>query len=315
MTESGNARLDDAARAGWLYYIAGRTQDEIARSLNVSRPTAQRLVSLCRAENLITFRMTHPIGACMELAARLAERHRLLHCDIVPADGTRATSFTGMAEAAAIYLERMLRSGRSLAIALGTGRSMRASVERVAPAEYPLHRLISLVGNISPDGSASRFDAPGKLADITGAQYFPMPLPLHAATPEQRDQMLAIDAVRRIFALAADADIRLSGISQIDHDAVFLRDGFITRDELFDSMRLGGVGEVIGWIFDRDGRILDQGLNCRVTSVAPHGSADRPHICVACGADKVVPLHAALIGGLVNGLVTDETTARMLLAC
>ena len=24
-------RLDDAARAGWLYYVAGNTQDEIAR--------------------------------------------------------------------------------------------------------------------------------------------------------------------------------------------------------------------------------------------------------------------------------------------
>ena len=39
-------RLDDAARAGWLYYIAGNTQDEIASKLGVSRQTAQRLVSL-----------------------------------------------------------------------------------------------------------------------------------------------------------------------------------------------------------------------------------------------------------------------------
>ena len=31
------ARLDDAARAGWLYFIAGNTQDEIAKKLNVSR--------------------------------------------------------------------------------------------------------------------------------------------------------------------------------------------------------------------------------------------------------------------------------------
>ena len=42
------SRLDDAARAGWLYFVAGNTQDEIARKLNVSRPSAQRLVSLAR---------------------------------------------------------------------------------------------------------------------------------------------------------------------------------------------------------------------------------------------------------------------------
>jgi len=39
--DSERSRLDDAARAGWLYFIAGNTQDEIAKKLNVSRPTAQ----------------------------------------------------------------------------------------------------------------------------------------------------------------------------------------------------------------------------------------------------------------------------------
>ena len=68
--DSEKSRLDEAARAGWLYFIAGHTQDEIARMLQVSRASAQRLVSLCLAERLITFRLEHPIAACMELAAR-----------------------------------------------------------------------------------------------------------------------------------------------------------------------------------------------------------------------------------------------------
>ena len=33
----GSGRLDDAARAGWLYYVAGNTQDQIAAKLGVSR--------------------------------------------------------------------------------------------------------------------------------------------------------------------------------------------------------------------------------------------------------------------------------------
>src|SRR5947209_6907650 len=106
MGDSEGSRFDDAARAGWLYYIAGKTQDDIARTLNVSRPTAQRLVSLCRAEGLISFRMNHPISACMELASRLSDRFGLVHCDVVPADSTTETSFTGVAEAAATYIER-----------------------------------------------------------------------------------------------------------------------------------------------------------------------------------------------------------------
>ena len=51
------SRLDDAARAGWLYYVAGNTQDEIARKLGVSRQSAQRLVSLAVSERLIKVRL------------------------------------------------------------------------------------------------------------------------------------------------------------------------------------------------------------------------------------------------------------------
>ena len=66
-----SARLDEAARAGWLYYVAGNTQDEIARKLGISRQAAQRLVSLAISERLIKVRLDHPIARCMELAAAL----------------------------------------------------------------------------------------------------------------------------------------------------------------------------------------------------------------------------------------------------
>src|SRR5476649_916051 len=84
--DSEKSRLDEAARAGWLYFIAGHTQDEIAKVLKVSRPTAQRLVSLCLSHRLITFRLEHPITACMEWAERLKDTFKLSHCDVVPAD-------------------------------------------------------------------------------------------------------------------------------------------------------------------------------------------------------------------------------------
>ena len=90
-SDNDNSRLDDAARAGWLYFIAGHTQDEIARMLKVSRASAQRLVSLCLAERLITFRLEHPITACMELAARLKDLFHLAYCEVVP---TELVAFT-----------------------------------------------------------------------------------------------------------------------------------------------------------------------------------------------------------------------------
>jgi len=313
MADGDNTRLDDAARAGWLYYIAGRTQDDIAQILNISRPAAQRLVSLCRSEGLISFQMNHPISNCMDLAERLRDRFELQHCDVAPSDGSGDTASVGVAVLGGLLIERWLRSRKSLVMALGTGRAMRASIERVPRMSCPLHRLVSLVGTISPDGSASPYDTLVKLAEITRAQHFPMPLPLFVSTPDERAQLLEIDSVRRIRAIAGEADVWLMGISQIGDDAVLHRDGFMSRSELLELVRLGGVGEVTGWVFDADGRVLDRGTNLRVTSVPPQPDSPRPRICIGHGGAKVAALRAALRGRIVNGLITDEDTARALL--
>ena len=170
--ESEKSRLDDSARAGWLYNIAGHTQDDIAKLLHVSRASAQRLVSLCLAERLITFRLEHPIAACMELAARLRDRFSLVHCEVVPTDPAAPLSTAGIAERCATLLDATLRSEAPVIVALGTGRAVRAAVERVTPIDRPIHQIVSLVGIISEDGSASFFDTVGRLADRTGARHY-----------------------------------------------------------------------------------------------------------------------------------------------
>lgn len=195
--DNEKSRLDAAARAGWLYFIAGHTQDEIAKRLKVSRATAQRLVSLCLSERLITFRLEHPIAACMDLGTRLTEEFSLRTCEVVPTDPASATAVAGIAERAASLLETTLRGDKPTIVAIGTGRAMRAAVEQIPPMDCPDHQLVSLVGNISTDGSATFFDTVARLADLTKARHYPMPLPVLMSSEAERDQMLKIGPVTK----------------------------------------------------------------------------------------------------------------------
>lgn len=313
-SDSEPSRLDAAARAGWLYFIAGNTQDEIARKLGVSRATAQRLVSLCLSERLITFRLEHPIAACMELAARMKDAFGLTHCEVVPTDPAAPQSLAGVAERAAALLESVLAADTPAIVAIGTGRVMRATVEQVRSMDRPNHQLVSLVGNISPDGSASFFDSVARLADITKARHYPMPLPVFVSSPQERAQLLRIHAVTRIRAIAEKADLRLMGVGQVGQGAPLHVDGFISREELLELMRLGAVGELTGWAYDAQGRIIEGGSNERVTSV-PHAiPASALAVGVAIGEAKVPAIRAALAGEALNGFITDEATAKALLA-
>ena len=311
--EGEKSRLDEAARAGWLYFIAGHTQDEIAKMLQISRASAQRLVSLCLAERLITFRLEHPIAACMELAARLKDAFKLAYCEVVPNDPAAPLSAAGIAERAANVLELMLRGDKPVVVALGTGRAVRAAVERVSQIDRPNHQIVSLVGNISADGSASFFDTVGRLADVTRSRHYPMPLPFLMSSEKERDQMLRLEPISKVRAVAAKADLRLVGIGQMDQDAQVLVDGFVTRQELLDMMRRGAAGELTGWAFDAEGRIIDGGTNRRLTSIPPRVPAAALTIGAAVGKAKVSAIQAALKGRLINGLITDEATADAIL--
>ena len=313
-SESQEGKLDLAARAAWLYYIGGRTQDQIASTLNISRPAAQRLVAFAVSEKLIKFRLDHPLAECMEIAQTLLDRFGLAFCDIVPADPSQPEAHAGAAISAAKWLEQYAAQSAPMVLAMGTGRTLRAAVAEVSPMSRPQHKIISRVGNMARDGSASAFDVAMRLADHVGAQRYPMPMPVVAETEEERELLQAQRSFRTLCDLAAQAKATFVGIAGIGWNTAMHRDGFITDAELANLSERGAVGEITGWAFDADGRLLDGSVNARVVSLPLEQPASRLVVAVGVGPDKVAPIHAALRGKLISGLITDELTARAVLA-
>lgn len=309
---SGN-RLDDAARAGWLYYVAGNTQEEIATKLGISRQSAQRLVSLSVSEGLIKVRLDHPIGRCMDLASRLKSKFALELAEVVPSDPASSSTTIGVAEATATEIERWLKRADPIVMAVGTGRTLKASVEQLMPMDAAHHKVVSLTGNISPDGSAAYYNVIFNIADTVKARSFPMPLPVIASSARERELLHSQPMIRETLALAAQAHVTFVGLGDIGPEAPLFLDGFITEAELKGLQKAGAVGEICGWSFDADGKLLDNPINERVAS-APIPSRERSLVvAIAMGRKKLPGIRATLNRRLVNGLITDEKTAEGLL--
>jgi len=307
-------RLDDAARAGWLYYVAGNTQDEIARKLGVSRQSAQRLVAMAVSEKLIKVRVDHPIARCMDLAGALSERFGLMACEIVPSDPGAPGLLTGVAIAAAAELEKTLKSPERRIVSLGTGRALKATVEQLPRMSCPQHVVVSRLGNMMQDGSASPYNATISLAERIGAPHYPYPLPVLARDPAELAAMRGQEAVRNTIRLCEQAHLSLVGIGQMDRSAPLFVDGFVSAAEMDELAALGAAGEITSWVYDREGRVIDCAFNARVASAPLPRAAERPVIAVATGEAKLPAIRAALVGHLVNGLITSEATAERLLA-
>ena len=307
-------RLDDAARAGWLYYVAGRTQDEIAAAMSISRQSAQRLVSLAVAERLIKVRLDHPIAACLELAEALRKKYGLRHSEVVPSDPAGVSSTVGIAEAAAAEIERWLKRPDPIIIAIGTGRTLKAAVDQLPPMECLQHRIVSLTGNIGPDGSAAYYNVIFSMADAIKARHFPMPLPVLCSSAAERETLHGQALVRSTLELGAQADVTFVGIGELGVDGPLCIDGFLGKEEMLDLVKSGAAGEICGWIYDREGQLLGNSINDRVASV-PIPSRERSSVIgIALGRKKFAAISGALKGKIINGIITDEATAEQLLS-
>lgn len=311
--EAAPSLQDEAARAGWLSYVGGLTQDQIAAELGVSRQRAQRLVSKALAEGLIHVRLDHKIGACLQLEADLSRRFAIGPCRVAPGLGVGADPARACAGPAAALLEGYLARVEPQVIAFGTGRAMRAMVDELLPQACERHRVVSLIGNIAPDGSASFYDVIMRLADKLHAPHYPMPVPVVSDSPAERALFHSLRKVQAVMQLARGADVSFVGVGQMSNDAPLLVDKFVTAGQLGQMQGIGAVGEIAGWVYDAAGRYIDCPANDCVGGVRMEAGRTTPVIGVAAGATKVPAIRAALAGRLINGLVTDEPTARALL--
>ena len=114
-------------------------------------------------------------------------------------------------------------------MAIGTGRTLKAAIEQLPPMDCPHHKIVSLTGNIAPDGSASFYNVIFNMADAVKARSFPMPLPVIASSPKERELLQTQPMVRTTLNLAAKADVTFVGIGELGPEAPLYVDGFITE--------------------------------------------------------------------------------------
>jgi len=257
-------------------------------------------------------RLDQPIAACLELASQLRRKFGLKHVEVVPSDsGSSAT--VGIAEAAAAEIERWLKRAEPIVLAVGTGRTLKAAVDQLPAIECPNHRIVSLTGNIAPDGSAAYYNVIFSMADAIKARHYPMPLPVLVSSAEERELLHAQALVRSTLDISAQADVTFVGVGELGIEAPLCLDGFLEKDEMTALMKRGAAGEICGWVFDGDGKLMSDAVNDRVASASIPPRDTSSVIGIAKGKRKFEAIRAAVTGHQINGLITDEATAEFLL--
>jgi DNA-binding transcriptional regulator LsrR (DeoR family) len=98
-------------------------------------------------------------------------------------------------------------------------------------------------------------------------------------------------------------------------DTTSFKFGFISDDDRRELKALGAVGDLMFNFYDPEGRLVDHPINRRVMSIPVEQLRAVPRRIIASGGeDKIQALLGAIKLIDCNGLITNEATARALIA-
>lgn len=317
MPGEGLAAPDDErvrliTRIAWLYYVEGLKQDEVADVLGTSRLRVNRLLAAAREEGLVRIEVASPWGRSVELESRLRQRFGLARAAIVPTprDVERTTEMVG--QGLGSLLNERLRDG--LTIGVHHGRTVHAMFNGLRPARLPNLSVVSLKGSLSPLGRMIPYETVGRMALTLQATCYQIAAPSYARSPRERDLFMGLDVVRAVLDRAGRCDMAVLTASRVSDDGGLVATGYMSAAQGAELREAGAVGAVVGAFLDAHGRPVDHPLNrCRIGIDIAAVMAFPEVILAGGGPEKTVPLRAALAGGFVHTLVTDEATARGIL--
>lgn len=306
-----------ATRAAWLYHAGGLTQTEVAGRLGVTSTKAHRLIGRATRAGLVRVFVEGPIGGCIAAEAALCREYDLRFCRVVPLLEEEAAPLRTLGIAAAGFLQDALLRGRHVVIGLGHGRTLAAAIDHLPRTPVPSLRIVTLLGGLPRRHVAHPFEVIDRLAEKTGADACLMPVPMFAAAPADRDVLRRQAGVAEALALARDATLILLGIGEVTGDAFLAHSGVLTSADIEEVTGAGAHGEALGYFYDRDGNLVETTLHQRVTGLSlsdltASAVPRRDVVAVAGGPDKIHAIEAVLRSNVLNGLITDELTARRL---
>ncbi|WP_432483150.1 sugar-binding transcriptional regulator [Kineococcus esterisolvens] len=295
------------------YYLQAATQAEIASRLGTSRATVSRMLAEARRRGIVHIDVRPPsAGADADLSEAVADALGLVEVHLypdVPADaasGVLSSALSGPLAAALATADL----GVGDVLLVSSGRMAYAASRAELPALPGVLVVPTVGGQLEPEPWYQTNEIVRAFA--AGVRGSPAFLYAPALPGEALHAGLLDDpGMRRVADAWEVARAAVLGVGAPPAQRVSLPRFVPAQSAALDR----AVGDLCSRFYDREGRPVDFPGSERLIAT-PLGVLRRipVTIAVASGPEKVVSLLAAARAGYFNRLVTDVTTAAMLVA-
>ena len=293
------------------FYLEGRSQSEIAAELKLSPSTVSRYLKRARDDGIVHVEIRQPRRQHVDLGRELALRFELERAVVVAEE---AATVDALFAAAAEHVGGLLRTG--MRVGISWGQTLAGVVRFLQPRAVSDLSISQLAGGLADAEPGNQcHELVRHLAELyPNSRVKYLHAPAIVDSERIRDAFLENSSVRSALAEAAHCELALVGIGSIGPDATLMRFGDLAEADRARLVRDGAVGTLNSRFFTADGRPVRH-LDRRTIALNWDELAAIPTVvAVAAGATKVPAIAGATQTGCLHTLITDEPTARALMA-
>lgn len=312
VTDREKDRLSIAAAR--LYYESDYSQQEICKSLGVSRPTVSRLLQYAKDQGYVKIEIIDPLESINELSLQLKQKFHLEHALVAysPLDEYDEI-LKHITRSAAEYLDEIVKDGDIIGVSWGKTLHMLAS--QLKPKQVHGVEIVQLKGGLSHSATqtyaAETVNLFAKSFD-TVARY--LPLPVIFDKKEVKKVVEEDRHIQGIIEMGRQANIAVFTVGTVKSNTTLFSLGYFTQEEIAELQKYA-VGDICSRFFNANGEICMPKLDERTVGIELEELRKKEKsILVAGGKDKVQAIYAALKGKYANMIITDQYTAKSLLA-
>ena len=301
-----------------LYHERGMVQSEISRTLGLSQARVSRLLTAAEEANIIRTVVVAPAGLNSDIEDQIEKKFGLLEVHVVDTvDGTDSENAEALGRVLGNIFTILPLKDKVVGLQAWS-RSMRKFVDSLGRFPHAKAKsVVELVGGVGePALQHEANSTTARLASIVDAEALFLRVPGVVPSLEMRNAILKNDSHARVSMEAMDRlDIALIGVGTCAFRSSRVAFGNFFTQEQFDLAKSkGAVGEINLRFVDAYGKPIESELDDLVIGITLEqlSKVDR-RIAVSSGEDKHEITLAAIRGGYINVLITDEKTAEYLL--
>jgi deoxyribonucleoside regulator len=308
-----NDKLNKIIEVSRLYYQLDYSQQEIAKKLDVSRPTVSRLLKQAKDSGIVEIKIHNPVEAGELLTERLKDKFGLKEVVVASVseyDHTLIKRHLG--EVAASYLNRVVKDYDVIATSWGT--TVYEVATKLKPKPISHTTVVQLNGGVSHSETKTYASEIIHLfGEAFNTQTFLLPLPAIVDHIVVKQAIEADRHIHKILDLGKQANIAIFSVGTPVVDSVLLQAEYFSKEDQH-LIQSKAAGEICSRFFDKNGEVCVENLNNRTIGIELHELAKKEKsILVAGGPKKLEAIYGALKGKYANVLITDEHTASLLI--